>query len=47
MEVKSGSGKVASFSKFRERFPDAMILIVGRDGIPWQDFIAGKIDNFF
>jgi predicted AAA+ superfamily ATPase len=47
MEVKSGSGKVGSFSKFRERFPDAKILIVGKDGMPWQDFIAGKIEHFF
>ena len=47
VEVKSGSGRVASFSKFKERFPDAMTLVVGRNGIPWQEFIAGKIEHLF
>jgi len=47
IEVKSGSGQVKSFKKFKERFPDAMTLIVGRDGISWQEFIAGKIEHLF
>jgi predicted AAA+ superfamily ATPase len=47
MEVKSGSGRVNSFAKFKERFPDAMALIIGKDGIPWQEFIAGKIEHLF
>jgi predicted AAA+ superfamily ATPase len=47
MEVKSGGTRARSFAKFRERFPDAMTLIVGKDGMPWQDFIAGKIEHFF
>jgi len=47
LEVKSGNGQVKSFAKFKERFPDAMTLIVGKNGIPWQEFIAGKIEHLF
>ncbi|MDR0305144.1 MAG: ATP-binding protein [Chitinispirillales bacterium] len=47
IEVKSGSGQVKSFGKFKECFPDAMTLIVGRDGILWREFIAGKIEHLF
>ncbi|MCL2844194.1 MAG: AAA family ATPase [Chitinivibrionia bacterium] len=50
IEVKSGSGKIKNFSnfaKFKEHFPEAMTLVVGADGIPWQEFIAGKIEHLF
>jgi predicted AAA+ superfamily ATPase len=47
IEVKSGSGQVKNFKKFKERFPDAMTLAVGTSGIPWQEFIAGKIEHLF
>ncbi|MDR0306711.1 MAG: hypothetical protein LBI42_07725 [Chitinispirillales bacterium] len=47
MKVKSGTTKIKSFAKFKERFPDAMILIIGKAGIPWQEFIAGKIEHLF
>jgi len=45
IEVKSGATQVKSFAKFKERFPNATTLIVGDDGIPWQEFIAGKIEH--
>jgi predicted AAA+ superfamily ATPase len=47
IEVKSGVGEVKSFAKFNESFPDAMTLVVGNSGIPWQEFIAGKIEHLF
>jgi len=49
IEVKSGvgSGRFKSFGKFKECFPEAMTLVVGRDGIPWEEFIAGKIEHLF
>jgi predicted AAA+ superfamily ATPase len=47
IEVKSGGGTVRGFAKFKERFPEAMTLVVGKDGMPWQEFIAGKIEHLF
>ena len=47
IEVKSGSGQVKGFAKFKEHFPEAMTLLVGNDGMPWQEFIAGKIECLF
>ena len=49
IEVKSGagSGRFKGFGKFKEHFPEAMTLVVGRDGIPWEEFIAGKIEHLF
>ncbi|MDR2692830.1 MAG: AAA family ATPase [Chitinispirillales bacterium] len=49
IEVKSGvgRGRVLGFGKFKKYFPEAMTLIVGRDGMPWEEFIAGKIEHLF
>ncbi|MDR2591661.1 MAG: AAA family ATPase [Chitinispirillales bacterium] len=49
IEVKSGagSGRFKGFGKFKEYFPEAMTLVVGRDGIPWEEFVAGKIEHLF
>jgi len=47
MEVKSGNRQAKGFAKFKERFPDAITLVLGNDGMPWQEFIAGKIEHLF
>jgi predicted AAA+ superfamily ATPase len=47
LEVKSGRKQAKSFAKFKERFPDAMTLAIGRNGIPWQEFIAGRLEHLF
>jgi hypothetical protein len=40
LEVKSGiSLRTAGMTQFRKSFPDSRIMLVGRDGIPWQDFL--------
>jgi len=49
IEVKSGVGgnRFKGFGKFKEKFPEALTLVVGKDGIPWEEFIAGKIEHLF
>lgn len=43
IEVKSGlSGKTKGIRKFCERFPEARPILVGFQGIPWQEFLRIK-----
>lgn len=40
LEVKSGiSLRTAGMVQFRKSYPDSKIMLVGRDGIPWEDFL--------
>lgn len=40
LEVKSGiSIRTAGMAQFRKSYPDSKILMVGKEGIPWQDFL--------
>jgi hypothetical protein len=41
IEVKSGSsGHPAGMKAFQKAFPGVRALLVGQDGIPWQEFLA-------
>ncbi len=40
LEVKSSiSLRTAGMVQFRKSYPDSKIMLVGRDGIPWEDFL--------
>ena len=40
MEVKSGhSIRTAGLVQFRKHYPDSKIMLVGKGGIPWEDFL--------
>ena len=40
MEVKSGySIRTAGLVQFRKHYPDSKIMLVGKDGISWKDFL--------
>jgi len=40
LEVKSGhSLRTAGMVQFRKYYPDSKIILVGRDGIPWEEFL--------
>jgi uncharacterized protein len=40
IEVKSGySIRTAGMVQFRKRFPDSKIMLVGKEGIPWEEFL--------
>jgi len=40
MEVKSGhSLRTAGMVQFRKHYPDSKIMLVGKDGIPWEEFL--------
>lgn len=40
LEVKNGiSIRTAGMAQFRKSYPDSKILMVGKEGIPWQDFL--------
>jgi predicted AAA+ superfamily ATPase len=40
LEVKSGhSLRTAGMVKFRKQYPDSKIMLVGKDGIPWEEFL--------
>jgi predicted AAA+ superfamily ATPase len=44
VEVKSGRGsKTSGLSRFRTRYPDARVLLVGGQGIPLEDFFSRDI----
>jgi len=40
LEVKSGhSLRTAGMVQFRKHYPDSKIMLVGKDGIPWEEFL--------
>ena len=40
LEVKSGySIRTAGLVQFRKHYPDSKIMLVGKDGISWKDFL--------
>jgi hypothetical protein len=40
LEVKSGhSLRTAGMMQFRKHYPDSKIMLVGKDGIPWEEFL--------
>jgi uncharacterized protein len=40
LEVKSGyTERRAGMEQFRKRYPDARVLLVGKQGIRWEEFI--------
>jgi predicted AAA+ superfamily ATPase len=40
LEVKSGhSLRTAGMIQFRKHYPDSKIMLVGKDGIPWEEFL--------
>jgi hypothetical protein len=40
LEVKSGhSLRTAGMVQFRKHYPDSKIMMVGKDGIPWEEFL--------
>jgi len=40
LEVKSGhSLRTAGMVQFRKHYPDSKIMLIGRDGIPWEEFL--------
>ena len=44
IEVKSGStGKSAGLSRFRSRYPDAKVLLVGAQGVPLLEFFSKPV----
>lgn len=47
IEVKSSLGKPgAGFQKFMNQNPEAVPLLVGKGGIPWQEFLERDIDEY-
>lgn len=47
IEVKSGrSGKTTGLSRFRARYPDAGVLLVGAQGIPLEEFFSKDIKTW-
>ncbi|KAF0218086.1 MAG: hypothetical protein FD174_3106 [Geobacteraceae bacterium] len=47
IEVKSGrSGKTTGLSRFRARYPDARVLLVGAHGIPLEEFFTRDIKTW-
>jgi predicted AAA+ superfamily ATPase len=47
IEVKSGrSGKTTGLSRFRARYPDAKVLLVGAQGIPLEEFFSRDIKSW-
>jgi hypothetical protein len=48
IEVKSGlAGKTPGIRTFCDRYPDARPLLVGFQGIPWQEFLKIKPEDLF
>jgi len=40
LEVKSGhSLRTAGMVQFRKHYPDSKIMLIGKDGIPWEEFL--------
>jgi hypothetical protein len=40
LEVKSGhSLRTAGMIQFRKHYPDSKIMLIGKDGIPWEEFL--------
>ena len=40
LEVKSGhSLRTAGMVQFRKHYPDSKIMMIGKDGIPWEEFL--------
>jgi predicted AAA+ superfamily ATPase len=47
IEVKSGrSGKTTGLSRFRARYPDAKVLLVGAQGIPLEEFFSRDVKSW-
>lgn len=47
IEVKSGrSGKTSGLSRFRARYPDAKVLLVGAQGIPLEEFFSRDVKSW-
>lgn len=47
LEVKSGrSGKTSGLNRFRTRYPDARVLLVGAQGIPLEEFFAKDVKTW-
>ncbi|MDD2732853.1 MAG: ATP-binding protein [Desulfuromonadaceae bacterium] len=47
IEVKSGrSGKTTGLSRFRARYPDAKVLLVGALGIPLEEFFSRDVRSW-
>lgn len=50
LEIKSGDGKIDSFKgmkSFDDTFHPDKILIIGKDGIPWEDFLKHNPSDMF
>jgi len=48
MKVKSGRNKqTMGISAFHQRFNPTKILVVGREGIPIEEFLGTSVSNLF
>jgi uncharacterized protein len=40
LEVKTGSsGRTAGMIEFKKKYPDSKLILVGKQGIPWEEFL--------
>jgi hypothetical protein len=47
-EVKSGkSGKLSGLNAFDKKFKPEKSLLIGSDGIPWQEFLQMDVVDLF
>ena len=48
IEVKSGRlARASGMQAFAAQYPNAKVLLVGEEGIPWQDFLKIEIGQLF
>lgn len=48
LKVKSGlTGKLTGLHNFKEKLAPDKILVIGNDGIPWQEFLEQDVTDLF
>jgi uncharacterized protein len=48
LEVKSGlTGKLTGMNAFKDKFAPDKLFVIGKDGIPWQEFLALDMTDLF